>query len=530
VTLPAGIEFGELLHATGKLGAVFVPLDPRAPDAELRWQLEDCAARVLVDEPLSGDEKGVELRSRTDPDATHSIIYTSGTTGQGRGIALSHANHDASAHGSAHNLGVDPDDRWLCPLPLFHVGGLAVLLRSAVNRTTAVLHPAFDAGAVAAALAAGEATLTSLVPTMLSRLRDAGLESAPGLRAILLGGGPATRELLEWAAEHELPAVLSYGMTETASQVVSCPPDQALERLGQGRPFPGVDLEIGADAEILVRGPMVARGALSADGWLHTGDRGTLDADGWLTVEGRIKDTIVSGGENVSPLEIEGVLARHPAVEDVAVAGVADPDWGEAVTAFVVLGGDATAAELTEHCRAELAPYKVPKRIEQVGGIPRNAGGKILRDELTGLCEDSPRSFSRRDTRPVADDQLELARRFYAVFDTDRAAALQLLAPDAEYVNPPDAIDSGIRRGRADWGRVLANISGSFEGAEHDVSDLTAVGGKVLATLTFRGVGRGSGAALVKPEWHVLTLEEGLVKRLEWFNTEHEARRAADLE
>lgn len=130
----------------------------------------------------------------------------------------------------------------------------------------------------------------------------------------------------------------------------------------------------------------------------------------------------------------------------------------------------------------------------------------------------------------MADDQLELARRFYAVFDTDRAAALQLLAPDAEYVNPPDAIDSGIRRGRADWDRVLANISGSFEGAEHDVSDLVAVGDKVLATLTFRGVGQGSGAALEKPEWHVLTFGEGLVKRLEWFNTEHEARRAADLE
>ncbi|MBA2342600.1 MAG: AMP-binding protein, partial [Thermoleophilaceae bacterium] len=382
VTLPAGIEFGELLHATGKLGAVFVPLDPRAPDAELRWQLEDCAARVLVDEPLSGDEEGAELRSRTDRDATHSIIYTSGTTGQARGIALSHANHDASARGSAHNLGIDPDDRWLCPLPLFHVGGLAVLLRSAVNRTTAVLHPAFDADAVAAALAAGEATLTSLVPTMLSRLRDAGLESAPGLRAILLGGGPATRELLEWAAEHELPAVLSYGMTETASQVVSCPPDQALERLGQGRPFPGVDLEIGDHDEILVRGPMVAVEALDEDGWLHTGDRGSLDPDGWLTVEGRLKDLIVTGGENVAPLEVESALLEHADVVDAAVASMPDPDWGEAVVAFVVLAESVPAAALRAHCRERLAPYKVPKVIEQVAGIPRNAGGKVLRGEL----------------------------------------------------------------------------------------------------------------------------------------------------
>ncbi|MEX2252639.1 MAG: o-succinylbenzoate--CoA ligase, partial [Thermoleophilaceae bacterium] len=383
VTLPAGIEFAELLHATGKLGAVFEPLDPRAPAAERQRQLEDCGARLLVAEPLIGDEADAQLRSQVDPDSLHSVVFTSGTTGRPRGIELSYANHYASAAGSAGNLGVDPEDRWLCPLPLFHVGGLAVLLRSTINRTTAVLHAGFDAERVAAALAAGEATLTSLVPTMLARLRDAGLERAPGLRAILLGGGPAARELLEWAAEHELRAVLSYGMTETASQVVSCPPDKALERLGQGQPFPGVELQIGEDDEILVRGPMVARGALADDGWLHTGDRGSIEADGWLTVTGRLKDLIVTGGEKVSPLEVESVLLQHPAVADAAVVGMPDPEWGEAVTAFVVLTMSVETAALADHCRERLTPYKVPKRIEQVAGIPRNRGGKILRDQLT---------------------------------------------------------------------------------------------------------------------------------------------------
>jgi o-succinylbenzoate---CoA ligase len=382
-TLPAGVEFVELLHAAGKLGAAFVPLDPRQPEAERDRQLEDSGAVLLVDEPLEGDEEDRDLRSSVDPGEIHSVIYTSGTTGPPRGIELSYANHEASARGSATNLCVDPGDRWLCPLPLFHVGGLAVLLRSAINRTAAVLHAGFDAERVAGALASGEATLTSLVPTMLSRLRDAGLERAPGLRAILLGGGPATRELLEWAAAHELRAVLSYGMTETASQVVSCPPDQALERLGQGKPFPGVELEIGEDDEILVRGPMVATGAIADDGWLHTGDRGSIDADGWLTVEGRLKDLIVTGGENVSPLEVESALLEHPAVADAAVVGVADSEWGEAVTAFVVLNEKAGTEGLIDHCRARLASYKVPKRIEQVGGIPRNRGGKVLRDELS---------------------------------------------------------------------------------------------------------------------------------------------------
>jgi o-succinylbenzoate---CoA ligase len=143
-----------------------------------------------------------------------------------------------------------------------------------------------------------------------------------------------------------------------------------------------VALEIGADDEILVRGPMVARGAVAEDGWLHTGDLGRLDDDGRLHVLGRLKELIVTGGENVAPLEVEQVLLGHPAVADAGVAGLPDPEWGEAVTAFVVLREPADGEELRAWCRERLEPFKVPKAIHAVERLPRNAGGKLLRDRL----------------------------------------------------------------------------------------------------------------------------------------------------
>ncbi len=220
-------------------------------------------------------------------------------------------------------------------------------------------------------------TLASLVPTMLARLREAGLSAAPALRAILLGGGPAPAELVGWATDVGLPVMPTYGMTETASQIATAAPGERA-----GRPLPGVELEIAADEEILVRGPMVAPGALAGDGWLHTGDAGRIDGDGLLHVHGRLKELIVTGGENVAPAEVEQVLLAHPAVADAAVAGLPDPEWGEAITAYVVLDGDAAAAQLADWCRERLPGYKVPKRIETVASIPRNAAGKILRDRL----------------------------------------------------------------------------------------------------------------------------------------------------
>jgi O-succinylbenzoic acid--CoA ligase len=364
-TLPPGHAFCELLHALPRLGAVLVPLDPHDP--------APAGAELTVDEPVRGDGGEVAVSERVDPDAVCVVIHTSGTTGRPKPVELTYANLHASALASADALGVDPGDRWLCPLPLFHVGGLSVLIRCAIHDTTAVLHRRFEAQRVKGALESGEVTLASLVPTMLQRLRQAGLRQAPRLRAIALGGGPVPPGLLEWARGTGIPVTPVYGMTETSSQVAAGMP---------GRPLRGVELRIAGEGEILVRGPMVARAALSEDGWLHTGDRGRLDEHGLLHVDGRLKDIIVTGGENVSPLEVEEVLLAHPAVADACVVGLPDPEWGEAVSAFVVLRDGAAPADLRDWCRARLAPRTVPKRIELVERLPRNTAGKLLRDRL----------------------------------------------------------------------------------------------------------------------------------------------------
>jgi O-succinylbenzoic acid--CoA ligase len=219
-------------------------------------------------------------------------------------------------------------------------------------------------------------TLVSLVPTMLSRLLDAGLREPPSLRRVLLGGGPIAPALLDRAREAGVPVSPSYGMTEACSQIAT-----------DGAPLLGTEVRIAEDGEILVRGRTVAPDAPGPDAWLHTGDLGAFDAEGRLVIAGRKADTIVTGGENVAPTEIEAVLLEHPRVVDAAVFGRADPEWGEAIVAQVVLadGGASTAvtaADLRAHCAARLAPFKVPKRFEPVTGVPRGTTGKLLRREL----------------------------------------------------------------------------------------------------------------------------------------------------
>jgi o-succinylbenzoate---CoA ligase len=351
------LHFVRVFHACARCGGVLVPTDPRDPDPPA----------------VLGGEAG------------DTVLFTSGTTGAAKPVILTRANHEASAFASAWNLGVAPDDRWLCVLPLHHVGGLAILWRSVIYGTTVVMHERFDPVQAIAAIEAGEVTLASLVPTMLRRMRDAGLRGPGRLRAVLLGGGPVPRDLLEWSASIGLPVLQTYGMTETASQIATMPAEEALHHHGSaGRPLLGVELRIGAGGEILVRGPMVARSALADDGWLHTRDRGRLDEDGFLHVEGRLDDVIVTGGENVTAGEVEDALLAHPAVADAAVAGRPDPEWGSAVTAWVVLATHVPDGELAAHCRARLAPFKVPKAFVRVGELPRNAAGKVVRRELRG--------------------------------------------------------------------------------------------------------------------------------------------------
>jgi O-succinylbenzoic acid--CoA ligase len=363
------------LHACLLLGVVAIPIDLRLTEAE--QALRAAHASLILDSLPEGEAGGAAARGprSIDPETTATLMFTSGTTAGPKPVALSYDNWLWNALGSALALGLDPDETWLCPMPLAHVGGLSIQIRSAVYGTTVLLHERFDTEmALAALMDPGQrVTLVSLVPTMLSRLLDAGLREPPTLRRVLLGGGPIAPALLARAREAEVKVSPSYGMTEACSQIAT-----------DGVPLLGTELHIAQDGEVLVRGRTVAAGALAPDGWLHTGDLGVLDDDGRLIIIGRKADTIVSGGENVAPAEVEAVLLEHPGVADAAVLGRADPEWGEAVVAQVVLAGAAEldTEALRAHCAARLAPFKVPKRFEPVSGVPRGVTGKLLRREL----------------------------------------------------------------------------------------------------------------------------------------------------
>jgi O-succinylbenzoic acid--CoA ligase len=388
IAMPPGLGFAQALHACLLLGAVAVPVDPRCSPAE-RELLSDGAA-VLLDAGLP--PPGARARpasaapSSHDLDAVAVVIHTSGTTSAPRPVELTYGNLLWSALGSAVALGHDPGERWLCALPLAHVGGLSILIRSAVHATTAVVHESFDTDRVLRALREHDVTLVSLVATTLARLLDAGLQSPPSLRAALTGGGPVPGALLGRARAAGVPVASTYGLTEACSQVTTTPVAALAEdgRRG-GPPLFCTRVRIDADGEILVRGPTVAPAALAGDGWLHTGDLGALDDDGRLTVTGRKSDTIVSGGENVAPAEVEAVLETHPDVLEAAVLGRPDPDWGEAVTAIVVArpGRVLEGEALRAHCARLLAPYKVPRLVVLAREpLARTRSGKLRRREL----------------------------------------------------------------------------------------------------------------------------------------------------
>ncbi len=332
-----------LLHGALLRGAIAVPGEP----GELR-------EGPPLDGPLVHDL-----------DAPAVAVRTSGTTSEPKEVLLSYGNWLWSALGSAVALGHPAGERWLCALPLTHVGGLSILLRSAIGATTVLLHERWSTEAVLLGL--DDATIVSLVPTTLKRLLDAGLREPPALRWALLGGAPIPPALLGRAEEAGVPVAPTYGLTEACSQVTT-----------HGHPLFCTRVALAGDGEILVSGPTVAGG-----GVLRTGDLGRLDAGGRLHVVGRKADTIITGGENVAPAEVEAVLEEHPAVAEAAVHGAPDEEWGEAVVATVVLSADAAPEELRAYVAGRLEPFKVPKRIAATDEpLPRTGSGKLLRREL----------------------------------------------------------------------------------------------------------------------------------------------------
>ena len=351
--VPFGPGFPEALFRLWDAGAAVLPVRPDLPPAEV-------AALLAAFPPESPTVAGTAL-----------VVPTSGTTGEPKGVVLSHAALLASAGATAERIGSEPGDRWLCCVPPSHIAGLMVLVRARLAGVTPVVLPRFGVAAVAAA----PATLVSLVPTMLRRLLDTGVDLSR-FRTILLGGGPAPADLVDRAAGAGARVVVTYGMTETCGGCVY-----------DGAPLPGVRMAIGEDGEVLLGGPTLMdgywgqpalTGAALAGGWFHTADAGEIGEGGRLRVLGRRDEMIISGGQKVAPAEVAGVLAGHPAVADVAVVGRPDPEWGHIVVAVVVPreGAVPSLAALRAWVKERLAGYKAPRALVLVPEVPRGPTGK----------------------------------------------------------------------------------------------------------------------------------------------------------
>lgn len=383
------------LLALLELDATFALAHPRWSPREHAEAVARTAPRLVLDD--------ARVRAAYPPTERApeplAIIFTSGSTGRAKGVRLSRAALAAAARAHAAALPWQPDDRWLLAMPLAHVGGLSILTRALWARAAVAVGPArFDPAALVAAAARHDATLLSLVPTMLERLLAAQRPPPPRLRAALLGGAACPPELLARGRAAGWPLLPTYGTSETCAQV--CTQRLGDERPdGVGPPLPGLSVRI-VDGEIQVAGPTLLDGFLDEveppleDGWYRTGDLGHLDDAGHLHVTGRADQRIVSGGENVDPLEVERALRSHPAVADACVVGVPDRRWGQRVAAAVVAPG-ADEASLLHHLRDRLAGFKHPRRWVFLDALPATPSGKTDRAAVRSLLRGEPGGSQR---------------------------------------------------------------------------------------------------------------------------------------
>ncbi len=425
-----GLLFARCVHASMEGGYPVVPLNARLSANELAYQLDDASAVVLLYDDAFSDlafqaakmsRQSLRLvkvdlepapvttakpvnRETIDLREDLCIIYTSGTTGNPKGARLSYGNFFWSAMGSSVALGLSRQENWLVPMPLFHVGGLSVLIRSVIYGTRASVMDKFNEDEVNHLLDTFDITLISVVPTMLSRMlaRRGERPYKDTLRTVLLGGSAADETLLTDCQRLGVPVAQTYGLTEATSQVCTLPIRDSLRKLGSsGKPLLPTEVRIidentnavpaGVVGEIAVRGPTLSSGYLNhkprnkaLSGWFLTGDIGYLDDEGYLYVLDRRSDMFVSGGENVYPAEVEKVLMAHGSVVEAGVVGADHPTWGQVPVAFVRLFSDSTvtSGDLTKWCEKQLAKYKVPRQFRIVDELPRNASGKLLRRTL----------------------------------------------------------------------------------------------------------------------------------------------------
>ena len=392
----------------------------------IRGELESVETFVAQDAPARagwlGWDEWVGAHPTTPPDREISPdddlyqMYTSGTTGRPKGAVITHRAAIEQFSQQIASIAVHRDDRVLIVAPLYHAAAAITALGGVAIGSTNVIHEDFDPVAVVRALSEDRITRTTLVPAMIQAclvfVPDVAERSYDDLKLIIYGASPIAVETLKRAMEvFGCDFGQGYGMTETTAQLTLLGPEDHLRALAghpelllsAGRPLPGTEIRIvdeddrpvpnGTIGEIVSRGPQLMRGywnlpeataeALQG-GWLHTGDAGILDDEGYLYIQDRTKDMIVSGGENVYPREVENVLFEHLAVGDVAVIGIPDEKWGEAVKAIVVLreGAPGNAEEIVEFCKGKLAGYKRPRSVDFVEALPRNASGKVLKKEL----------------------------------------------------------------------------------------------------------------------------------------------------
>ena len=424
-------EHAALMYACAKAGAILHPISWRLAPAEVAYQLDDAEPDVfvMVEEHRKLGEAALDLArvrpalevgnrgnpATPDADDPLFLIYTSGTTGKPKGALLTHANCFWTNLSFDLATGIRQDDVILQVLPQFHCGGWNVQsILGWWKGATVVIEPGFDAAHVLELIERERITTMMGVPAnylfMSHEPRFASTDLS-SLRLAVVGGAPMPEALLDVWAERGVAIVQGYGLTEAAPNVLCLAPEDASRKAGYaGKPYPYVTCELSDEDELLVRGPNVFPGYWRneeattnafRDGWLLTGDVAERDDEGNYRIRGRLKDMVVSGGENIYPAEVEAVLHEHPAVADAAVVGTPDERWGEVCVAFVVLDAPASAEELRQHCYDRLARFKVPKSFHVVDELPRNSMGKILKSELHRSGAGKPGSAPTGSVEPT---------------------------------------------------------------------------------------------------------------------------------